>query len=298
MVKNRLALIVTMALLSSACSRTEFAYRHADRALEYYAWRTVDITADQRNDWQPLIERVLHKHREKELPLIMAYLDLAGRKFSATDASVGTDCLLDGAWFLYQRHARLAIDLAVPLLAHLDTDQVAHLADYTSLRQEKALERYLNPDPERRKASRLERFVDRIERWTGRLNARQQQQISDGLEQIPDLSGAWLAYREQQTATLLRALEAGAEATAVRARLESWWLYREPQSTETRRRWHTARQEFMRLMDTLVETLTDRQRVRVEKRISDLRSDLAVFVPPRQRPARLPLTPACAPPPV
>jgi len=128
----RLIVIAVLTLLCSACSRTEFTYRNADSLLEYYAWKTVRTSAAQRDHWQPVLQTTLSHHRQQELPLVIAYLDLAARIIREPEGSVGAECLVDGALLLYQRHARLAVDLAVPLLAELDAIQVEHLADYTT----------------------------------------------------------------------------------------------------------------------------------------------------------------------
>jgi hypothetical protein len=168
---TRLALIAAVMLVGVGCSRTDLAYRNADWLLERYASRTVDSTPDQLEAWQPVLQDTLRRHREQELPLVMAYLELAERVVAATDEPAGAECLVEGALLLYRRHARLAVDLAVPVLTNLDAAQIRHLAEYTTRRQQDAVERYLNPDPQRRKAARQQRMTERIEKWTGRLDA-------------------------------------------------------------------------------------------------------------------------------
>ncbi len=289
----RLIAIAVLSVLSFGCSRTELAYRNADSLLEYYAWRIVHTGAAQRDHWQPVLQTTLRQHREQELPLVIAYLDLAARIIRETEDTAGAACLVDGALLLYQRHARLAVDLAVPLLAALDAAQVEHLAEYTTQRQQNAVKRYQGPDPQRRKAARQERIRDRIERWTGKLNDRQRQQIKDALGRIPDLSASWLAYRAQQTNTLLAMLETGANAEALRAHLEDWWVHRDGTSTETRQLWRVARHEFIQLMDKLATTLTDKQRATLERRLGELRGDLEIFAPRQQQPVDLQFSPAC-----
>ena len=93
----RLAVIAIITLLASACSRTELAYRNADSLLEYYAWKTVRTSSAQRDHWQPVLQTTLRHHREQELPLVIAYLDVAGRSVRETDGSAGAACLVDGA---------------------------------------------------------------------------------------------------------------------------------------------------------------------------------------------------------
>jgi len=289
----RIILIALLTLLCSACSRSEFAYRNADSLLGFYAWKTVRTSAAQRDHWQPVLQTTLRHHREQELPLVIAYLDLAARIISERDGSVGAACLVDGALLLYQRHARLAVDLAAPLLAELDATQVRHLAKYTTQRQESLLKRYHDPDPQRREAARQERITDRIERWTGKLNDSQRQQIEAALFRIPDLSASWLAYRAKQTNTLLTMLETGSNAAALHAYLDDWWVQRDGTSTETKQRWRVARHEFIQLMDELADSLTKRQRTTMVNRLTGLHKDLASFLSSTAQPVKLQLVPAC-----
>ena len=294
----RLAIIAVLAIISAACSRAEFAYRNADWLLEYYAWQTVSISAAQRDHWRPQLQATLQRHREEELPLVIAWLDLAGRGIRETEGTPSAACLVDGALLLSRQHARLAVDLSVPLLADLDVTQIRHLARYMTQRQQDAVKRYLDPDPEKRKASRQQRFLERIENWTGKLNDGQRKQVRDALEHIPDLSVSWLTHRAQQTDTLLTMLETGATTEDLRNYLDKWWVQREGTSAETSRLWRVARDEFAQLMDGLAATLTPRQRARLEDRLGDLRADLAAFLPDRQLPADLQTVPACAGAPV
>lgn len=293
----RLIAITILILLSSACSRTQFAYRNADWLLERYARQTVDASAVQRDHWRSVLESTLQRHREQELPLIIAYLDVVGHVLGEAESSIAATCLVDGAQLLYQRHARLAIDLSVPLLASLDGAQVRHLAEYITQSQQDAVKQYLNPDPERRKASRQARFIGRIERWTGKLNDNQQQQVRDALERIPDLTVPWLAHRAQQTDRLLAMLEAGASAKALRDYLNRWWVESDGGSAEYRQLLSIAKHEFLLLLQELHTTLTNRQRATLEKRLGNLRSDLASIITPMHPPVNLPAMPVCAPTP-
>jgi hypothetical protein len=290
----RLATITLLAVITSACSRTELAYRNADRLLEYYASQTVSISASQRDQWQPLLHSTLQRHREQELPLVIAWLDLTERIIRETDGTPGAACLVEGALLLFKRHAQLAVDLSVPLLAELDATQIRHPAEYTTQRQQDAVKHYLDSNPEKRKTSRQQRYIDRVEYWTGNLTESQRKQVRDALERIPDLSVAWLSHRAQQTDTLVTMLETGATAEELRKFLDAWWVQREEASAETSRLWYIARNEFVQLMDGLAATLTRKQRATIENQLGDLRADLAAFLPDGELPADLQTVSACA----
>lgn len=289
----RPVVITMLALLGSACSRVEFAYRNADWLLEYYAWQTVSINEVQLEQWRPLLQSTLQRHREEELPLVIAYLDLAGRTARQADATPGAACLVDAALLLYQQHARLAVDLGAPLLANLDTDQIRHLARYTAQRHQDNVARYLDPDPELRQEARQERVLERIENWTGELDDDQRRLVRDALDRAPDLSPSWLAQRAQRTDALLAMLETGASADMLEEYLEDWWVHRDGASAETQRLWRIAKAEMVQLVDELATSLTSRQRSSIERRLRDMRDNLAGFLPERQQPASLHIVPAC-----
>ena len=290
----RFVVITLVVLLGSACSHTDLAYRNSDLLLAYHSWKTVRTSDAQRENWQPLLQATLRYHRESELPLVIAYLVLAGRVVKQRDGSVGAACLVDGALLIYQRHARLAAELAAPLLTELDADQLRHLAKYTTQRQQDAVKRYLDPDPLRRNAARQKRITERIEKWTGKLNDSQRQQVKDVLQKTPDLSAAWLAYRSEHTDTLLAMIANDADTETLREYLDGWWVRRDGTSAETSQSWHIARSEFIQLMDNIATSLTDKQRARFEKRLGELRDDLAPFLSSPQQPVDLQVVPACA----
>lgn len=292
---RRLILILTLALLTAGCSGTEMAYRNADQLLKYYSWQTVRSSSEQRAHWQPLLESTLQQHREQELSLVVAYLDIAVRIIRETDSAPGAECLVDGATILYQRHAHLAVELAVPLLLELDSKQIEHLSRRTTKRQQKLVKQYLNPDRQRRMINREKRLIKRIEHWTGTLTASQRQQVSEAIERIPDLSQSWLAQRKRQTDTLLKMLENGTDPQALREHLEGWWIHRAGYSAETTQQWHVARHEFIQLMDGLATTLSEKQRTKIEDRLVKVRGDLVGFVPTTQPVLDRPIVPSCDP---
>jgi hypothetical protein len=271
--------LTLLLLLGSGCSRTDFAYRNADWFIERYARQAVNVSAGQRERWEPVVQATLQQHRETVLPLVIRYLDTLDQALQSHQDAAGVECLVNGARLLYDRHAELAVALSAPLLAELDAGQIEHLSTHLAERHNELLERYRLPDPQGRQAARVERITGRIERWTGRLGDDQRQQLEEDIRRMPDLTGQWLAYRAGQNAALLQLLEAGANEPALQTFLSGWWVEREGQPAAMTRRWEIAMRDFVNLLQTLGRTLTDRQRVTLQTRIADLRQDLAAFQP-------------------
>jgi hypothetical protein len=270
-------MLFLLCALCGGCSTTQLAYRNADWLLERHARQTLDMNEEQRLRWQPQLESTLQQHREDLLPRVIGYLDRLDAALQETQEDPDIDCLVDGAISLYRQHAELAVELSVPLLLQLDTGQIEHLEAHLAEKNAELHERYRDPDPAQRQAARIERITDRVERWTGRLTATQQQQLAQDIGRIPDLTGQWLATRTAQADSLLRILQHNPDETRLQAHLYRWWVQRDEQSAMATRDWDTARLGFNAMLQHLGRSLTDEQRDTFRQRIADLRGDLAAF---------------------
>ena len=284
---SRITVVVFLSVLVFACSRTQLAYSNADWLLEYYAGQTIDISAVQREQWRPLLLATLQQHRDNELAYLVAYLEMASQIISKDHDAVGAACLVDGALQVSRRHARLAVDLSVPLLVDLDRSQVEHLSDYMAKRQDRLVARYLDPDPELREKARRMRFNERIEKWIGRMSPEQQYLVDEALDRIPDIAPFWLAYREQQTTGLLGMLENDADTEALRQYLNSWWVEWDGRSDGYIRSWRIVKPEFVIFLERLGVSLTPKQRKKLGKQLATLRDNLAEFLSPGSLPVSL-----------
>ena len=268
-------ILLLLCALCAGCSTTQLAYRNADWLLERYARQTLDMNEEQRQQWQPQLESTLQQHREDLLPLVIGYLDRLDTALQETQEDPDIDCLVDGAISLYRQHAELAVELSVPLLLQLDAGQIEHLDEHLAEKNDELHERYLDPDPARRQAERIERITERVERWTGRLSDTQQRQLAEDIGRMPDLTGQWLTNRTAQTDSLLRMLQDNPDETRLQAHLYRWWVQRDDQPATGE--WDTARQGFTAMLQQLGRSLTDDQRDTFRRRIADLRGDLAAF---------------------
>jgi hypothetical protein len=275
-----------LTLLVSGCSRTEFAYRNADWFIEAYARKTVAAQEEQIESWRPTLEQSLEYHRLELLPLVIGYLDLLARTSQRSPDSQLTKCVVDAGIYLYERHARLAVELAGPLLAEIEPSQVRHLSAYLEKDLEKKRKQYLKAKPREQHQARVDRFMERTEQWTGKLDDSQREIVAQAVRQIPDLTANWLDYRTQQTQALLAILQSDPADTQVRNQLTAWWVSFDQRSTEYTREWQLAKQGFSQFLQQLGSSLSARQQQRIRKRLTALREDLAVFQ--TQQPERLP----------
>ena len=280
--------IALLIFFAYGCSRTQFAYRNADWLLEAYAAKTLAASDEQIEQWRPTLSHTLEIHQRELLPLIIDYLDLLDRASRFPEDTIRLDCTLDAGIYLYERHAQLAVDLAIPLLASLDSSQVRYLAESLAKDQEKLRKQFLKDDPEDQHNARVERFIAQTEKWTGTLNDKQVHVLDQAVRSIPDLSELWLDYRAQQIRGLLDILEAGPDTTPLRQHLNGWWVRLDHRSPEYVRDWNAAKQGFNQFLQQLLPTLTAKQQTRIHTQITALRRDLEALLTTAPQPGNPP----------
>ena len=187
-------------------SIAELVYRNADWLAYRWADGLLDADQAQSEQWPALFEQILQEHRRELLPQVVALLQqtskLAERGLSTEDL----DCLWQGANRLIDTHARLVVPTAAQVLSGISAAQVEHLRAELDERNAEYHEDYLDPDPGEREAARVERFTERVERWTGELSTEQARLVEAAVQRMPDVAGEWLRYRERQQQHLLAML--------------------------------------------------------------------------------------------
>jgi hypothetical protein len=273
---NPLALAAALALASililSGCSRIRLAYGSADFLLARYAEGYLGLDSGQRERLEPELQRVLALHRREELPRLAAFFDRALQASRGGFPLADTACLVDAFRDLYQRHAGLAVELAVPLLADLGPTQVQAL----EVRFDRDLAEDLSPTgtKERELHRRARRYQKAIEEWTGPLTADQAVLVEDLTSRMPDTRDAIIDYRTRKRAELIALLRSGAGAAPLRDFLSAWLVDYQDLSPTLRQAGDLLEERVKELVSSLGKTLTQEQRAHLERRLSGLRGDL------------------------
>ena len=209
-------------LFLSACSTTRIVYAQAD----WFAFRQLDkifdVRADQRAWVKANLERVHHWHRETQLSRyersLTELLDRYQRGLTKADLY----------WLLDEVDAhRLAFfDRVMPdlvrLLTDLDARQVRAYTDYSMHRLDK-MGQTIELTPQQRMEDRVEQFVERIQRWTGELDAEQVNLVRAELMHIPDYRPLWIDKSRLRRDALLSLLAEPVKADDARHHLHRWW---------------------------------------------------------------------------
>lgn len=276
--------ILGLLLVSlSGCSAVRLAYEQGDWLLARYMDDWLDLDATQEQLLAVELERWMEEHRRYEIPLYLAFL----RDFRSAAADGLTraeiDRLFDTGAAVYRSTATRAAALAAPVLADLSPEQVEHLARRIDENNREYSEKYLRDASAGRLSARAEVGIERLERWTGRLQESQVRLITRMNAGLPDTAEPWSEYRKSQQQELLRLLREGAGTERVQAHLESWWVFRGDQPPALRAAGRRL-VEGLREMSVAVDaTLDARQRQHLLNKIDDLIDDLeAVAQPPRQ----------------
>lgn len=270
-------LLVVVLLIPglSACNKVRFLYDHADWLVERWVDGKLDPTGPQLAQWRPVLAAGLERHRQDELPMLVAFLDEVERQAADGLARREITCLFNMADRIYRRHARLAAEVAVPLLSEITGAQIDHLEASLAEDAEEYREEYLAPDPQEQAAERAERVTRRVERWTGRLDQAQREVVAAGIGGIPDMAPDWLDYRLAREAALLQLLRSGADAGDLHRFLVESWVELAGWSPEADERLARVRRQTIELLVALDGQLSPAQRARFVGRISGLREDIA-----------------------
>lgn len=269
------SLLITLALLTVACSRTDLLYDNADWLAYRWADKLLDASGAQQDAWRDMFRQAMAEHRRELLPQLVQLLHGVEAGVGRGLTSGELRCWLGVADRVYREHARWAIAPASLVLADLSPPQVEHLAGQLSARNEEYRETYLDPDLAQRERRRVERYIERVERWTGDLTTAQLRLVEALVGRMPDTAAGWLDYRQHTQRALLALLGTGAKQQTLQRFLDAWWVDlagRPPDLLDKTRR---VRDGVIDLVVALDETITPRQRERVRERLRDLRVDLA-----------------------
>ncbi len=280
-------LVGLIGILLGACSGPQLAYRNADWLLTRYADGYLDLESAQRERWQPILQAALERHRGNELPLISAFLGRVAHAVEAGLSPSGLVCLRAELGPLLQRNARLLAEASAPLLASLDARQTDYLETRLDEANAEYRENYLAPEPVQRREDRVGRVIERIERWTGRLDADQERLVKARVATWPDLAAPWYTYRFERQRGLLQLLRADADAVAIERFLSDWWVDMQPPSSDLELARDRVLSAIIRLLVDLDGTLTGKQRERAVQRLQELAEDLQRLTPyPTRNPVR------------
>jgi len=271
---HRYRLLVAAATLAAlaACSTVRLAYYGADIFVRQYADDYLGLDSTLLAAWQPHLTEALARHRAEELPYLARFFDSAlhGAERSLDRSTVA--CLQDQALTIYRRHARLAADLAAPLLAASRPEQIRTLE--SKLREDWAEE--ASGDPQavaRRERKRAKRYSEAARWWIGGLTPAQEAIVENATRAMPDTAPAWEAYRRSRQEGLLRLLRQGAREGEIRSYLIAWLVDQREMPASLGQASQGIRDALADLVVRLTASFSPEQDAQFQRRLRGLRDD-------------------------
>lgn len=271
---HRYRLLVAAATLAAlaACSTVRLAYYGADIFVRQYADDYLGLDSTLLAAWQPHLTEALARHRAEELPYLARFFDSAlhGAERSLDRSTVA--CLQDQALTIYRRHARLAADLAAPLLAASRPEQIRTLE--SKLREDWAEEASGDPQAvSRRERKRAKRYSEAARWWIGGLTPAQEAIVENATRAMPDTAPAWEAYRRSRQEGLLRLLRQGAREGEIRSYLIAWLVDQREMPASLGQASQGIRDALADLVVRLTASFSPEQDAQFQRRLRGLRDD-------------------------
>ena len=263
------ALLLTVL---AGCSRVSILYHTADIFIEGYADDYLELDSAQLADWQPTLRSALARHRRDELPYLARFFDTAYDGARSGFDSARVACLLEQFEHIYRRHFRIGVTAAAPLLIDLTPSQIRKLESKFA-KDNQDVPRNDPASVARRDRKRAERYSESLGWWFGSVSERQKRIIAEVTESMPDTAADWMAYRSAKQARLIVLLRRGADEKSVRLYLNDWLVeYRDLPPELTRAR-ALIKEQIIKLLTRMDESLTGEQRRHFAKRLRTLRDD-------------------------
>lgn len=266
-----------MLVLLAGCT-TRFAYNNLDSLIAYRIDDYVDLTRQQDNVLDRELTQALQRHRQQGLPPIHRALD----RLQADILTPMTFAQIRQYHYLFTGFGQdAASDLAKPLAATLSL-----LSDQQVSQLNRELQQRFNEwDKERRGLSeaerlnkRTERLIDTTEDWVGRTTPTQRALLKELAGYQLEMSPTFLAMRQQywqRWQSLLKTRrQAGFEAQFSQL-LRDMMALNSPSHQGSMNMYLNRRFE---LMLRLQHSLSEKQRQTLNRKLVNLRKDVAVLI--------------------
>lgn len=272
----RALLPVLCAALLAACSMVQAGYGQMDRII---AWRLDDylpLDEARRDALQPALRRVMDWHCSSELPAYAGWLrDVDADLRTGADAR-RIDAHIDTLLGFARTAASEAARELGPVVAAASPSQIAALNKRFERNNKAFIEDWVEPSADRLERERSKRLIERIEKWTGRLNPAQRDIVRTWARETrsdPDASLESRRRWQRAVAEVLARKHADADDTA-RA-LQALFLHPERQWTEDYLQvLRENRALVARSLAALSASLTDAQRRHLQREAAALAADL------------------------
>lgn len=277
-------LVLLLSLLIAGCSTLRLAYRQAP-PLSYW-WLDGQAAFDEAQ--APLARQAVDDwfrwHRETQLADYAGWLRQVAGALREPIEPAQVCGWADDVDLRLARAFDQALPPAAELVRQLRPAQFDRIERRQNEKAEEFREEYLEGEPDARRRQALERTRERVERFYGRLDAAQLEQMDLWLRESPFDPARWLEERAQRQADLqrvLRGIAAGpVDAASAQAALRGVVERMRQSPREDYRDYALALREFnCRFVARVHGIASDAQRVTAVQRLEGWAADLQALAP-------------------
>jgi hypothetical protein len=270
--------VVVLCIFLAACSGTRFVYNQLDWVMVWYLNGYFSLDSGQKDQLRDSVTRNLEWHRETQLPEYAAY----SRQLGLDSAGTLTTETLE---LRYERLIKLFDELVVHALPDvsafflsLSDEQVDEFIENLEDNNKELWDEYGGETPEQRIERREKAAFKGFKRVIGRLNDEQKELIRAYMANMHDVSEYWIESRRRWQLEFRELIIERPAEPEFSDRLNALML--DPNRDDDpayRRKVDENRLNFFALTAALSGTLTDRQRERFQKRITNYAEDFEIL---------------------
>lgn len=269
-----LAVVLSLSLALSACSRVGLAYRNLDVIIPWTLNDYLSMSGDQKDWFDERLKEHLSWHCTTQLP---GYLDWLDRLQTMVETNQVTDAALQArtqeAKQAIAQTARAITPSAIELLKGLDDKQVAEMNEAFAKDQRKRQQDYVKPSLAEQIEDRSERMEKRLNDWLGPLSPSQKQRVETWSNALGDQNSQWIANRAHWQKQFSAAV-AQRQSAQFPQRIETLLVNRESLWTPAyRQAFANTEAQARALFVDLMAQSTPEQRQRLLKKIDEVRKD-------------------------
>jgi hypothetical protein len=275
--------LLAVALLVSACSFTKLAYMNAamaySNATPVLAWLVddyIDMSGSQKGWVKSRIRDAMAWHREQELPEYRRFVEaLIVKVEDGVSVEEAREAHRTLRGYYHRALGHVIPDLA-ELLVQLDAEQATQLERKFADENRKLVRESVKGSPRERFEKRVERYLEHIEEFTGKLSEPQRELVAAHLKPMAELNDERMGdrrYRQAELMAMVRTQPSREQAAAQLRRLlietETW---RRPEYQEKLR---DRDERMFEMIAALSTTLTAEQRSHMKARLRGFVRDLS-----------------------
>jgi|TARA_R110000851_G_scaffold4900_1_gene20220 hypothetical protein len=274
-VSKKLIVLLLSSLLFVGCS-TKISYFFLDWAIEWEVEEYVDLTSEQQDKFDIIIESFLVWHRQQELP---RYRDQLSLLSTLTNQQTMTPELWLKQVSMAKAHWSRIFDFVMPdllpILASLSDEQVDQVLTQLKKEQKELIEEYAGKDKAELIIDSDKRIAKKLSEWTGDITDAQKDIIHQANTQRLATLDMWLEYRHEWLSQFEQAMKRRQQTDYFTQQMKLLMISPDELKSEVYRDNVTENtRKFGSMLIALNQTFSQKQRKHFDKKLAELVEDL------------------------